>query len=38
MVFFWILGNNVEDVFGRFRFLLWYLAARGSPRRWRKPS
>ncbi len=27
MLFLWIFGNNVEDSFGRIRFLLWYLAA-----------
>jgi membrane associated rhomboid family serine protease len=27
MLFLWIFGNNVEDVLGRFRYLLWYLAA-----------
>src|SRR6476619_1120577 len=27
MLFLWIFGNNVEDAFGRTRFLLWYLAA-----------
>jgi membrane associated rhomboid family serine protease len=27
MLFLWIFGNNVEDALGRFRFLLWYLAA-----------
>jgi membrane associated rhomboid family serine protease len=27
MLFLWIFGNNVEDAFGRVRFLLWYLAA-----------
>ena len=27
MLFLWIFGNNVEDVLGRARFLLWYLAA-----------
>ena len=27
MLFLWIFGNNVEDVLGRVRFLLWYLAA-----------
>jgi membrane associated rhomboid family serine protease len=26
MLFLWIFGNNVEDVMGRARFLLWYLA------------
>jgi membrane associated rhomboid family serine protease len=26
MLFLWIFGNNVEDVLGRFRFLLWYVA------------
>jgi membrane associated rhomboid family serine protease len=26
MLFLWIFGNNVEDVLGRLRFLLWYLA------------
>jgi membrane associated rhomboid family serine protease len=26
MLFLWIFGNNVEDVLGRVRFLLWYLA------------
>src|SRR3954464_15863384 len=25
MLFLWVFGNNVEDVFGRFRFLLFYL-------------
>ena len=25
MLFLWIFGNNVEDAFGRVRFLLWYL-------------
>ena len=27
MLFLWIFGNNVEDAFGRIRFLLWYLTA-----------
>jgi membrane associated rhomboid family serine protease len=27
MLFLWIFGNNVEDAFGRLRFLVWYLAA-----------
>jgi membrane associated rhomboid family serine protease len=27
MLFLWIFGNNVEDAFGRVRFLVWYLAA-----------
>src|SRR5947209_6001294 len=27
MLFLWIFGNNVEDAFGKIRFLLWYLAA-----------
>jgi membrane associated rhomboid family serine protease len=27
MLFLWIFGNNVEDVMGRFRFLVFYLAA-----------
>jgi membrane associated rhomboid family serine protease len=27
MLFLWIFGNNVEDALGKFRFLLWYLAA-----------
>ncbi len=27
MLFLWIFGNNVEDALGRFRFLIWYLAA-----------
>jgi len=27
MLFLWIFGNNVEDAFGRVRFLIWYLAA-----------
>jgi rhomboid family protein len=27
MLFLWIFANNVEDVFGRFRFLGFYLAA-----------
>ena len=26
MLFLWIFGNNVEDVLGKVRFLLWYLA------------
>jgi membrane associated rhomboid family serine protease len=26
MLFLWIFGNNVEDVLGRVRYLLWYLA------------
>jgi membrane associated rhomboid family serine protease len=26
MLFLWIFGNNVEDVLGRLRYLLWYLA------------
>src|SRR4051812_39733419 len=25
MLFLWVFGNNVEDVFGRFKFLLFYL-------------
>jgi membrane associated rhomboid family serine protease len=25
MLFLWIFGNNIEDRFGRFRFLLFYL-------------
>jgi membrane associated rhomboid family serine protease len=27
MLFLWIFGNNVEDVMGRLRFLVFYLAA-----------
>jgi membrane associated rhomboid family serine protease len=27
MLFLWIFGNNVEDAFGRVRFLIWYLVA-----------
>ena len=27
MLFLWIFGNNVEDVMGRFRFVVFYLAA-----------
>src|SRR5256885_4204059 len=27
MLFLWIFGNNVEDVMGRFRFIVFYLAA-----------
>jgi membrane associated rhomboid family serine protease len=27
MLFLWIFGNNVEDAFGRTRFLVWYLLA-----------
>jgi membrane associated rhomboid family serine protease len=27
MLFLWIFGNNVEDVMGRFRFLVFYVAA-----------
>jgi membrane associated rhomboid family serine protease len=27
MLFLWIFGNNVEDLLGRVRFLVWYLAA-----------
>jgi membrane associated rhomboid family serine protease len=27
MLFLWIFGNNVEDLLGHVRFLLWYLAA-----------
>jgi hypothetical protein len=27
MLFLWIFGNNVEDAFGRFGYLLFYLAA-----------
>jgi hypothetical protein len=27
MLFLWIFGNNVEDVLGRIRFLLFYLAS-----------
>ena len=27
MLFLWIFGNNVEDALGKFRFLIWYLAA-----------
>jgi membrane associated rhomboid family serine protease len=27
MLFLWIFGNNVEDVMGRFRFLVFYLAS-----------
>jgi membrane associated rhomboid family serine protease len=27
MLFLWIFGNNVEDVMGRLRFLIFYLAA-----------
>jgi membrane associated rhomboid family serine protease len=26
MLFLWIFGNNVEDVLGRLRFFLWYIA------------
>ena len=25
MLFLWVFGNNIEDVFGRFKFLLFYL-------------
>src|SRR3954467_2262821 len=25
MLFLWVFGNNVEDIFGRFKFLLFYL-------------
>lgn len=27
MLFLWIFGNNIEDTFGRFRFILFYLLA-----------
>ena len=27
MLFLWIFGNNVEDVMGRFRFVVFYLAS-----------
>jgi hypothetical protein len=27
MLFLWIFGNNVEDSFGKLRFLIWYLCA-----------
>ena len=27
MLFLWIFANNVEDVMGRFRFLVFYFAA-----------
>jgi membrane associated rhomboid family serine protease len=27
MLFLWIFGNNVEDVLGRWRFLVWYILA-----------
>lgn len=27
MLYFWIFGNNIEDVLGHFRFLIFYLAA-----------
>jgi membrane associated rhomboid family serine protease len=27
MLFLWIFGNNVEDVLGRFKFILFYLAS-----------
>ena len=27
MLFLWIFGNNVEDAFGRVRFLVWYIVA-----------
>jgi membrane associated rhomboid family serine protease len=27
MLFLWIFGNNVEDVMGRFRFFIFYLAS-----------
>jgi len=31
MLFLWIFGNNVEDVMGRVRFLVFYLAAGYAP-------
>lgn len=27
MLFLWVFGNNIEDTFGRFRYLAFYLAA-----------
>ena len=32
MLFLWIFGNNVEDVMGRVRLLVFYLARATRPR------
>jgi membrane associated rhomboid family serine protease len=42
MLYLWIFGDNVEDRFGRGRFLAFYLLCGArrppSPRRWSDPG
>ena len=30
MLFLWVFGDNIEDAFGHFKFLIFYLALRGA--------